>query len=306
MKNILMITNIWLYSLLPTLVCFLGLILIQKIWVSNGAIEYIKLFSNLIAINIFQVIAYFTYSLSPSYAQYAADAYLISAYFLFTHLMILSLSLSNEPKNQRYYRYLYMIPAILTAFHLSGFMVESYRIEKNSLMHNDGTFAWLFDAHIIFSSLLTAYIFYHNIKSSRNNNILASRNVIALISFIPLALAFCLLSILSMTEHAVPVVVVIPLISIYILMVFSYISNSQIIDLSIGFRFFLKRLQLAHLILKVLRTKQDINSFKQALEKQLIEEALMEHKNAIQATADSLRMNHTTLRNKIKEYNLVT
>lgn len=306
MQNIPMITNIWLYSLLPILVCFLGLILVRKVWRTNGAIEYIKLFSNLIVMNAFQVIAYFMFSLSPLYAEYTADAYLISAYFLFTHLMMLALSLAKKPISEHVYRYLYLVPISLTIFHLSGLMVESYRIEKNSLMHNDGVLAWCFDVHIILSSLLTVYILYRNIKGSQGANILASRNVIALISFIPLTLAFCLLSILSMTDYAIPVVIIIPLISTYILMVFSYISNSQIIDLSIGPRFFLKRLELARLILKVLKTKQDINTFKQALEKQLIEEALTEHNNAIQATADSLKMNHTTLRNKIKEYNLVT
>lgn len=301
-----MITHIWFYSLLPALTALYCLLLLKRIWASHGSIAYIKLFSNLMVMNTLQAVAYLLFAVSPPLAEYVADAYLISLYYLFAHLMILAVSLSEKGANTLVVRCIYVFPLLLTALHLFGYMVESYRVEKNSLMHNDGEFAGLFDLFVIVSSVMTAVIFRYNIKHIRDDQMLASRNMIALISFIPLTLIFCVLIVLSMTENSVPVVIVVPLISIYILLVFYYISRSRIVDLSIGPNFFIKRIKLAWILLESLRTKGDIKRFQHQLEKQIIQEALKEHNNAIQATADSLKMNHTTLRNKIKEYNLVT
>lgn len=294
-----MISHIWFYSLLPAFVALCCTLLFIKAYFSGAGSAYIKLFANLIILNTFQAVAYILFAISPSVAEYAADAYLMSVYFLFSHLLLLALSL-REQGEPKWGHFLYVFPVTLVAMHLSGLMIESYRVEKNSLMHNDGVLAWMFDLFIIVSSLMTAIIFFTNTKA-RDNHKLASRNIIALVSFIPLICTFSLLIIVSRTEYAVPVVIVVPIISLYIASVFYYISKSRIIDLTIGPAAFFKRVRLAFLLLESLKTKGELDDFNNQLRQQRYREAMEKHNNDFNAAAAELKVHHTTLRNSLKE-----
>jgi hypothetical protein len=219
-----MVNAFLFYSLYPTLVVILCVLLLHKAYRSGAGLPYLKLFANLALINIFQAISYATLGFSLTFSQYIADLYLISAYFLFIHFMQLALYLS-EGDREPWPKYLYIAPIILTLLHFSGLMVNSYRIENGVLFHNDGLFAWVFDVFVILSSVITIITFTHNFIYNKKNELIASKNIIALISFIPFVLMSTLLIVLSNTQHVIPVVIIIPSITVYIVAIFYYIST---------------------------------------------------------------------------------
>jgi hypothetical protein len=227
-----MISAFLFYSLYPTLVVILCALLLHKAYRSGAGLPYLKLFTNLAVINLFQIIIYISLKNSFEIASYAADAYLIAAYFLFTHFMQLALYLSETDRGA-WPKYLYIPPIILTLLHLSGLMVESYRIENNAILHNDGALAWVFDAFVVFSSIATIIIFTYNFAKNKTDELIASKNMIALISFIPFVLTSIVLVIFSNTDNIIPVVIIIPSISLYILAVFYYIciNKRRIVDI---------------------------------------------------------------------------
>jgi hypothetical protein len=294
-----MISAFLFYSLYPTLVVVLCILLLHKAYRSNAGFPYLKLFANLAIINIFQIILYTALPTSFVIASYAADAYLITAYFLFTHFMQLALYLSENDRGS-WPKYLYIPPVILTVLHLSGFMVESYRLENNAILHNDGAYAFMFDIFILFAAIVTIVTFVINSRQIKQDCLLASRNIIAVISFVPPVITGMLLIILSNTEHVVPVVIIAPTMSLYIVAVFYYISRSQVIDLTIGPRAFLRRLKVASLLLSSLKTKKDLDDFNRQLQLLKYTEAMKKHRNNYNAAADELKMHPTTLRNALK------
>ena len=110
----------------------LCLFLLHKAYQSGTGLPYLTLFANLSVINFFQVIIYVFLEHSLTIAIYAADTYLIAIYFLFTHFMQIALGLS-ENDNVYWTKYLYIPPAILTALHISGLMVESIRVNGRTI-----------------------------------------------------------------------------------------------------------------------------------------------------------------------------
>lgn len=295
-----MITNIDFYTFFPAFVALFCVLLVCKAYRSGASVTYIKLFSNLALINICQVVIYITITSSFQVASYAADAYLIAAYFLFTHFMQLALYMSERNRGS-WPRYLYVPPVVLAVLHLSGLMIDGYRLQSGAMLHNDGAFSWLFDIFILLASVITIMTFILNTRQIKRDYLLISKNIIALISFIPFIFAVSLLIVLSNTKHVVPVVIVIPAISLYIVLVFYYISRSKIIDLSIGPKAFLKRLKVASLLLSTLNTKKDLDNFNRQLQLLKYTEAMQKHQNNFNAAADELKMHPTTLRNALKE-----
>lgn len=94
------------------------------------------------------------------------------------------------------------------------------------------------------------------------------------------------------------------MITIYTAYAFYYLSRESVADLSIGVGFFFDRMRIAYLLLETHKSKSDLKSYHKEVEKQFIIEALREHDNRIYDAADFLGYNHTTLRNKIKEYDI--
>lgn len=294
-----MVTTFLLYSLYPAFITAFSILLFLKAYQSNAGTHYLALFGNLIFINICQTIIYGVIPYSFTIASYAADAYLIAAYFLFTHFILLALNLS-ESERGNWIQFLYVPPVILTILHVSGFMIDSYRLVENAIVHSDGELAWAFDAFLLAASMTTVATFFINVKQIRKDYLLQSRNLIALISFIPFIIAASILVILSNTAHVVPVVTIIPTLSLYIVLVFYYISRSQIIDLTIGPKAFFKRLKVAYLLLSSLRTKKDLDDFNRQLQLLKYNEAMQKHQNNFNAAAEELKVHPTTLRNALK------
>lgn len=291
------------YSFYPALITVFCTLLSSKAYRSGEGLAYTKLFVNLAIINFCQMIIYLFIDNSFQLATYAADAYLIAAYFLFTHFMQLALSMSEHNRGA-WPDYLYIPPIILTIFHFSGLMVESYRLEDNAILHNDGLFAPYFDAFILLSSIATVITFVVNTRKIQHDYSFASRNIVALISFIPFILAASIIVVLSNTEHTVPVVVIIPSISFYIVLVFYYIGKSKVIDLKVGPKAFLQRLKIASLLLATLKdicTKKDLDEFNRQLQLLKYKEAMQKHRNNFNEAAKELKVHPTTLRNALKD-----
>lgn len=295
-----MIENIWLYSSLSGVVAFFCGFLAYRSFKSGALTVYPRLFANLALMNTLQTIAYIMFSFRPDIAEYGADAYLIAWYFLFAHLPMLSLSLSKNDYS-KYFKYLYILPVALAIFHAAGLMIESYRVENNSLMHNDGVLSWTFDLFIILSSVVTILIFIINSKKITTDYLQASRNIIAAISFIPLVIAFSIIIFLSRTEYSIPVVVIIPIISAYITLVFNYIRSSKIIDLSIGPAAIIARFKVAYMSLTVLQTRQDVELIAEQLKHRKYIEALRRHENDYKAASKELNIHPSTLYNHVNK-----
>lgn len=295
-----MIENIWFYSSLSGLVTLFCAFLASRAFKSSAPTAYIRLFVNLATMNLLQTVAYLMFVFSPELARYGADAYLIAWYFLFAHLPMLAVSIAQKDYRQ-YFKYFYIVPVILTSFHVSGLMIDSYRVEDNSLMHNDAELAWTFDFFIIFSSVITISIFMINAKKITDDYLLASRNIIAAISFVPLLMAFSLIIVLSRTQYAIPVVVVIPIISAYITLIFNYVRSSKIIDLSIGPSAILERFKVAYMSLTVLQTRGDVEKITEQLKYRKYVEALRRHRNDYKAAAKELKVHPSTLYSRINK-----
>jgi hypothetical protein len=180
-------------------------------------------------------------------------------------------------------------------------MVESYRLENNAILHNDGVFAWTFDVFLLIASIITVITFFINLQQIKQDCLLASKNIIAVFSLIPPVIAAVILIVLSNTEYVISVVIVAPSMSLYIVLVFYYISRSQIIDLSSGPKAFLNRIRVASLLLSSLKTKKDLDDFNRQLQLLKYTEAMKKHNNNYNSAADELKVHPTTLRNALKD-----
>lgn len=298
--------DLWLYSLLPFFSAAVGLYLLKRLIDKKSPVESLLLFINIVLVNAVQSIGYIVWPYIETGHQYFADAYLIALYFLFAHLLLFSISLSGKSARYQYRYLIYIFPVILTLLHIAGFMVEGYRIDGYVILHNDGELAWCLDFFVLMSCIAAATIFGKNMKANFHDKVLASKNIIALVSFIPLILAFTVVDLLSRTLYVVPIIVIGPLVTLYAALSFYYLHKERVIYLSVGLVFFMSRLKLANKILELNNTRADVRTYTKAVEKQIILEVLGRHQGKIQEAADYLGMNHTTLRNKIKEYDVIT
>ena len=111
------------------------------------------------------------------------------------------------------------------------------------------------------------------------------------------------LIILSNTTYIVSVVIIVPSISLYIVVVFYYISRSRIIDFTISLQEFLDRLKTAHSLLSTLKTtytKKDLDHFNNKLLLLKYKEVMKKHNNNFNAASKELQIHPTTLRNALK------
>ncbi|MDH5301025.1 MAG: hypothetical protein OEW58_06650 [Gammaproteobacteria bacterium] len=295
----------WIYAVLPALSASGCIYLLKRLLAKGVARESIALFANLGVMNIVTVLFYLTWPFFPNDIDYVADAYLISVYFMCAHLWLFAVSLSGKPVNSMLRNALYAVPVLLTVFHLAGLMVDDYRVEHYAILHNDGVLGWSFDLFALLAAMATIATLWRNVRVHMEDKVVASRNIVALVSFVPLIAALVVVDLLSRTPYAIPVTMIGPMVILYAAVAFYYLHRERVVYLSVGIRFFMHRLKLAYALLEIGNTKSDMRGYTKAVEKQFILEALEKHQGKIQETADYLGMNHTTLRNKIKEYDVV-
>lgn len=174
-----MVEHTWLFISLAIVATISCLWLLKRLLTKRASKEFILLFGNLAVMNIFQTLGYAAWHLSPRLGELSADLYLVSAYFFFTHLLIFSFGLSKSPLTGKKFAALYIYPVLLTLLHASGLTIESYRIEQNTLMHNDGLLAPLFDIYVLFCCVGSATVFARNIKAHRGTKYSAPKTLSA-------------------------------------------------------------------------------------------------------------------------------
>ncbi|MGS2716592.1 hypothetical protein ACVBE9_00325 [Eionea flava] len=296
--------EIWFYSVYPLVVSVICCFLYCKAWKSGAASEYLRLFSNLTIINLCQVAIYLFIPFYFVVAEYIADFYLIAAYFLFAHLLQLSLSLS-ETYRGTWPRYIYIVPVVLTVMHLLGLMVESYRIAADgTILHNDGTHSIYFDVFGIVACISTIVIFGINVKTVKDDYVNSSRNLIALLSFVPFILGAVYLIVRSNTDNPVSVVYVVPTMTLWIALVFYYISKGSIVDLTLSPQGHIERFKLMHLGACHIDTPEQRQYYEDQRRLHFYKEKLRKHNFHYPTVAKEAGVGDTTVRTFIKKHDL--
>ena len=287
----------WIYALYPAFAAAFCIILLAKAWKSKAAYEYINLFATLVLINTSQVAIYLVINASFKLASYFADLYLITAYFFFAHLLQLALSMSEHNRGS-WPKYIYIIPVALTAMHIAGLSIESYRLESNTILHNDGTYAWCFDVFILAASLTSIITFILNTHSTEYDYVLISRNLIALFSFVPFLLGVAYIVIRSNTDSPVSVVYIIPTMSLWIACVFYYITKPNIIDLTRSPKGHWEAVKLIYSAICHIDNKQQIEEFSKQWQLLTYKEKLRKYKTYTRS-AKALGVSESTLRKAV-------
>ncbi len=296
-------TELWIYSALGAFPCISCLILLLRLKKKKAEFYYISLFATLVLMNACQMIGYLAALISTDISEYFASAYLISMYFFFAHLLMTSFFLCPLKFLHRRFAWIYIFPCILTALHIFGLMVEDFRLEGNVMLHNDGLLAPLFDVFILTSSIFSISLLAWSSSRKSIDATLKSKNILALLSFAPIILSFAYLIIRSMGPNPVPVVGVIPWVSIFMAVSFYYISRDQVFDLSAGLSNFLVRVTLCYKYLNMTTSKDEFRGFDNDIKWQLIKEELDKCGGQISKVVEKTGYHDSTIRNYVKKYN---
>lgn len=293
-----MITDNIVYSVFPLIAVMLHLLIIKRASSRKASSSFIILFSIFCLLNAFQAGIYLSFDYSIFFAYHFTDAYLITAYFLFAALPMMAFSLSKHEYS--FAKYIYIVPLVLTVLHFGGYMIDGYRVVNGTILHNDGVYSHFFDLFLAVSSIITVALLAYNLYTM-TENLQKSRNLIALIAFVPFIFFVMLIIALSNTDSPISVVIIVPLVSVYISLVFYYVSGSMIIDLTIGPYAMWQRIKAAHMLLSTLQNKKDLDNFNRRVNTIKYQEMLARHNNNINKAAAELDIHHTTLRKALKE-----
>ena len=293
------ISILW-YSALPALSTLFCLFFVVKYIIRGEKMSSIILYLSMALMSLFQTSGYVVSLFDTSIPMFFADAFLICLYFFFSNMALFALNLN--PEHRMKYSYLiYCFPIALSLLHVSGYMVESYRFEQNTLMHNDGRFAWLFDIYALLCCVTTFFSIAHaNIKKSESW-IVISKSKLLTISFLPIAFSFAVLALLSRTDFAISLAIAAPLLFIYTALVYHYIGGHKVIDCSTSFRPILERIKLANEVLHAEKKKSSVKGFSSQIESLLLNELMEDYDGNFYLVAKEYGVHHITVRNKVKE-----
>lgn len=186
--------------------------------------------------------------------------------------------------------------------HLNGLLIDGYRVESNSLLHNDGSFAWVMDVYLLTALISTTTILTVNIRK-HSAKILISKNILALFAFFIVILALFATVLLSMTRNPVPAVMLIPPATLITAFIFYYISKSDVIDLSIGIHNVLRRIVIAIKYISNSSNVKALREIQDEQEKQLLQEGLERESNA-KSAAKYIDMPASTFHEKARKHGL--
>lgn len=292
-----MVGDYWIYSIYPAFAVLCCSFLIVKARRSKAALQYIKLFTNFWLINLFQVFIYLSLQVSFDVATYFTDMYLIAAYFLFAHLLQLALSMSAQNRGD-WFDYIYIIPVALTVMHFLGLMTDGYRLEANTILHNDTEYAWCFDAFILVSSLASIITFFFNTRSTEYDYVLISRNIIALLSFVPFLLSVAYIVVRSNSSSPISVVYIVPTMSLWVVGVFYYITKPNIVDLTRSLRGHLEAFKLIYSAICHVDSKDQMDDFKKQWTLLHYKETIRKHRT-YPKSAQALGVSESSLRKAV-------
>lgn len=256
---------------------------------------------NLLFMNIAQGSGYLIWAFSGTPPYVAGDAYMIALYFLFTGLVVFPNTLIEKPIPKLHY--LYLAPWVLGMLHLAGYMTDGYKVAQASIMHIDGPLSWLADSYDVGCAVASIGIIALNLRRARSPQTRSKMLMLAW-AFVPLALVFGLVILLSTTRFAVSFVLLGPMVTLYAALVFFYLSKPFVLNIAIGPKALSERMKIVSQILTAEGTSESVRSLADEWDKQVIREKLAQNEMSIKKTADALHINHTTLRRKIKRYGI--
>jgi len=295
-------TSIIQFSLLPWF-AVIGCCFLVRVFKRNFELKPIKwIFYSLLGMNTAQALGYAIAPVNVAGAYIFADLYLICAYFMFATLLLFTFNLSSS--SSVHTKKILAIPFTLTILHLSGLMVEGYRFEKNTLLHNDGPLAILFDLFALTTCLSVISTSIYNIRKYAGNTQITSKSAFLFLSFMPLLASFFTLVLFSRSDNPIPATLVSPCITIYTACVFLYLSSDKIINLRLGYRPLAQRLKLAYSVLIVENENGGHLEAKSMVEKRFILEAFASTEKNAGKTAQVLGINPSTVYAKLNDYGI--
>ncbi|MFT7222251.1 MAG: hypothetical protein ACI8Z1_003875 [Candidatus Azotimanducaceae bacterium] len=226
-----------------------------------------------------------------------ADLYLITGYWMFAIIVLFVNSLSEHPLKLLL---LLLAPAVMTGLHLSGLSSNGYVIRDMSPMHLDGPMSPVVDSYLIFCLGAVVGLVIYNLKQN-DEDMYLSKNLIFLVSLIPLIAIFSSVIIINLLEPRVSLRAVGPITMIWAALVFGYLSRNQVISLASG-TIALNRFGLVPFVLEG-NLLDNLDSLTEETEKQAILEALKLYDTKA-AAAKALGISRAKLYRKLKLYGL--
>lgn len=277
-------TLAYLLSLPPFIAATLCGLLVLK---NSGLTARIHFFT-LAFMSLCQGSGYIAYTANfNEISELCADLFNCGLYFMFTNLVMISAHLDERLTKKISYS-LYGAPLLLVVFYATGFMVEGYKIQNQSLMHIDGVLAWVGDYYQMLCVVAFLVILCWN--SVQLKDVERYKNLAMLLSLFPLAALFGLVILLSTTEYALSFAIVAPVMTLYMAISYHFITRDS----------FVRRISLA---LKVLRpgfNNAETEEVVEGLHRLHMEDALKQSDSA-RGAAEAMDLPYSTFRARIRK-----
>ncbi len=288
-----------LISILPLAASLLCIRAIARL--ERGQLADLLLISSLFFMSAAQTLAYLSGAVNTELMFNFAHCYLMGIFWMATSLVIYVYHLGQ--KHSPAILYLYIAPLILSVMHMAGFLTNGFRLQDGHPMHLDGEFSIIGDFYLLACVVTCGFLIYQNLRRV-DSAVWLSKNLFLLLALVPLVIITGTGMLLSMTKYAIPLAIVGPVTILYVVGVFSYLSRPTVVNLSMGLDLLFGRLSLIKAIAVAEYTPDTIKSLKSDLERQGLAEAYEQNEGSVYKTAEYLGVDHSTVRKKIKLFNI--
>lgn len=112
--------------------------------------------------NAAEFLGYFTYLKSTALGEFFIHVYMISLFYTFASLLVLSLALSHSAWFGRVRSLIYSLAVLLTVAYLNGLVVSGFRFLGWSVITEPGPLYWLAMGFVMFCAVASiSHLFYH-------------------------------------------------------------------------------------------------------------------------------------------------
>ncbi len=261
------------------------------------------LFVCLSFMSVFQLLCYCAGYFSQDLMFVLAHIYLLFGYWLFAALVAYTSSLgkSHDP----YRRAIYLMAGLFTILHVGGYSTDGFYLEDGVPMHNDGVLGIIPDLYVLFCLLYSGRNIKINLRTlTAKDDQLRSRNIWMIGALCVLGASFFTIMILSMTNYAISVAFAGPIVMLITALMFSYITRTDIMMVGLGREAFCSRMQLMKDVGTMELKPDTVKALKRRIEHLELVEALKISGNDIYQAASYLGIDHSTLRKKLKSFDI--
>lgn len=258
----------------------------------------------LTVLNGFEALIYFFFALGMmSWVETFAGFYLLAAGFFVVSLYKFSLDLGKRDGsflNSLTTEAVLLLPSIfLVILHVNDGLVTGYLYTDYGMTHIDGPYGFVFDVHILVFLFLSLYQFMKG--TSSNDRLVASRNRFTLYAFIPIMLFILAMIMGPKVGKFFSVGLGMPILSVYALVAFAYVSKDDIVDISDGLT---KLVARARIIVDSFGTAEmTLDDYLESAEKAFLTHEL-DRGEGLDQIAKRLDVHPTSLRTKLNKYDI--